>query len=136
MSELSPCPSCHRHVRVEETVCPFCEAALPERARVGVRTTPAPRGRLSRTALFAAGATLMGAAACSSTSNNPNTDGGGTGGMHQDGAAGAGGHDAGEDSGNAGAGGNGGEAGSDAGSGHDGPIAIYSAAFPPLTPKT
>ena len=130
MSQLSPCPSCHRHVRVEETVCPFCSAALPERA--GPETITAPRARLSRAALFAAGATLLGAAACSSSSNNGNTDGV-TGGTHQDGAAGTGGHDGGNDAANDGAAGTGGQAGSDAGTG--GHIAIYSAAFPPLTPK-
>jgi hypothetical protein len=124
MSELSPCPSCNRHVRVEETACPFCNGALPARPRDQMPATARPR--LSRAALFTAGATLLGAAACSSSSNNTDAGAGGTGGTHQDGAAGTGGH-----------GGSGGQDAGDAGpSGTDGPIAIYSAAFPPVTPRT
>src|SRR6185436_5161277 len=64
MSNFVPCPSCNRHVLSAETACPFCTAALPESLRL---QTPAPRppGRLSRAALLAAGAALMGAEACS-----------------------------------------------------------------------
>jgi hypothetical protein len=67
MTSLVPCPSCARHVRVEETRCPFCDGPLPARAPVAARGPSAP-GRLSRAALFAAGATLAGAAGCSSDS--------------------------------------------------------------------
>jgi hypothetical protein len=66
MSHLAPCPSCNRHVRIEEMMCPFCAIVLPPE----LRATPAPaplQRRLSRAALLAAGATLMGAAACSDT---------------------------------------------------------------------
>ena len=28
MTELAPCPRCHRHVAVHETTCPFCRAAV------------------------------------------------------------------------------------------------------------
>jgi hypothetical protein len=65
MSHLAPCPVCNRHVDVAESACPFCATALPAAFRA--RQPPAPpRGRLGRAALMAAGATLIGAAACSS----------------------------------------------------------------------
>jgi hypothetical protein len=109
---------------VSETVCPFCGAALPERERATTVATPRPR--LSRAALFAAGATLMGAAACSSSSNGLDASGGAGG---QAGASGG-------TSGQAGVGGTTGQGGNDAGSPSDGPIAIYSAVFPPIAAKT
>ena len=65
MNQLRPCPACKRHVRSRETGCPFC----------GVALTPGPaalpgnpfRGRMSRAAILAAGASLMIAgAACDS----------------------------------------------------------------------
>ena len=66
MSHLAPCPACNRHVDVAESACPFCAIALPVAFRA--QQSPAPlRGRLGRAALMAAGATLMGAAACSSS---------------------------------------------------------------------
>jgi hypothetical protein len=65
MSHLAPCPACNRHVDLAETACPFCAAALAESFR-GQPQTVAPPRRLSRAALMAAGATLMGAAACRS----------------------------------------------------------------------
>lgn len=63
MSNFVPCPACNRHVLSAETACPFCTAALPESLRLQI---PAPRtpGRLSRAALLAASAALMGAEAC------------------------------------------------------------------------
>ena len=76
MSHLAPCPACNRHVDVAEGACPFCATALPAAFRAQPRLIPL-RGRLSRAALMAAGATLMGAAACSSealTSNDAATD--------------------------------------------------------------
>jgi len=65
MSHLFPCPACNRHVDVAENVCPFCTTALPAAFRAQQPPAP-PRARLGRAALMAAGATLMGAAACSS----------------------------------------------------------------------
>ncbi|MDB4956377.1 MAG: hypothetical protein JWO36_3946 [Myxococcales bacterium] len=57
MIELRPCGECQRHVAVTESACPFCAAVL---------AAPAPRdlplGRLSRAAVFAAGA--LAASAC------------------------------------------------------------------------
>jgi hypothetical protein len=66
---LAPCPVCHRHVRADEAVCPFCVAPLP--VRTGDAPRALPRGRLSRAALMAAGAgaTLIGA--CSNTTTMP-----------------------------------------------------------------
>lgn len=73
MSHLAPCPTCNRHVDVAESACPFCATALPVAFRA--RQPPAPlRGRLGRAALMAAGATLMGAAACSSNDAIGGTD--------------------------------------------------------------
>jgi hypothetical protein len=57
---LTPCPSCARHVRVAESACPFCRAALPASLR-GIKSPEAPRSRLSRAAMFAL--TAAGAAA-------------------------------------------------------------------------
>ena len=119
MSELSPGPSCNRHVRVADPVCPFCAAALPARAAAAGRALP--RGRLSRAAIFAAGATLAGMAACTDTSNNP-ADGGAGGAGANDGAAAAGGA-AGGSAGSGGATGGAGGRG-DADAGVDGPVAI------------
>ena len=65
MSHLAPCPACNRHVDVAESACPFCATALPAAFRAQQPPAP-PRARLGRAALMAAGATLMGAAACSS----------------------------------------------------------------------
>lgn len=49
-----PCPRCSRHVKRGDAICPFCSASV----EMGPTRTIA--GRLSRAALFAAGA--MGAA--------------------------------------------------------------------------
>jgi hypothetical protein len=73
MTHLVPCPACNRHVDVAERACPFCATALP--AAFQAQEPPAPpRARLGRAALMAAGATLMGAAACSSSDAIRGTD--------------------------------------------------------------
>src|SRR5512140_1728587 len=36
MSRLEACPSCGRHVRVEDTTCPFCRASIQRRVVTGV----------------------------------------------------------------------------------------------------
>jgi hypothetical protein len=70
-SHLAACPCCARHVRVSESTCPFCRSALNE----AFRATPAgqaPRGRLTRAALFALGTGVAMTPAlpgCSSTSS-------------------------------------------------------------------
>lgn len=59
MSDLEPCPSCRRHVRLSESACPFCGAAIE---------ASAPRslagGRLTRAAVFAGAALATAAAGC------------------------------------------------------------------------
>jgi hypothetical protein len=57
MSDLRPCPECRRHARADESACPFCAAALAPAAPVSM-----PVGRLTRAAVFTAGAAIAGAA--------------------------------------------------------------------------
>jgi hypothetical protein len=110
-------------VRVGDAACPFCRAAIVHRA--GGASAAVVRGRLSRAALFAAGATLMSMSACSDPKCAHGTCTAGIAGMNGGGAGGSGG----------GAGGSGGGTAVDAGTDvvipSDGPVAIYSAVFPP-----
>jgi len=70
-AHLRPCPSCERHVRVNEGGCPFCGAQLTDDFRAGVRPQ-GPAARLSRAALFAFGTGAVAMApACSSSSSSP-----------------------------------------------------------------
>src|SRR6185295_11613580 len=81
MSALSPCPSCARHVRVSETLCPFCATAMPDPATLPERKLPGRR--LARAAIYAAGvASIAAASACSSTTGDSTTDMGGGADMH------------------------------------------------------
>ena len=68
MSQLFPCPHCSRHHRVCEPVCPFCGGALPE---CKAALSQSSRSRMSRATLFAAGAALLGGAACDNGSSMP-----------------------------------------------------------------
>ena len=62
MSQLEPCPHCHRHVMVSEPACPFCAASLADAfANLAPRATP--RARLGRAAVFAFGVAAS-ASAC------------------------------------------------------------------------
>ncbi|HEY4243301.1 MAG TPA: hypothetical protein VGM88_25990 [Kofleriaceae bacterium] len=54
MTQLEPCPNCHRHVQINETVCPFCAASLAT-AFAAIPPRPAPRARIGRAAAFAFG---------------------------------------------------------------------------------
>jgi hypothetical protein len=83
MSQLIKCTSCARHVRLSETSCPFCAAALD----VGERAAAAqaidarlPRRRIGRAALLAIGLGVIAPAtnACSSddTSDEGTVDAG------------------------------------------------------------
>lgn len=107
MSHLVPCPSCSRHVRASETACPFCGDAID----LSASPAPAePRSRLGRVAIFAFGATLIGATsmvACGGDSDDG--DDGGTGGTIGSG-------------GSSGKSGTGGSAGAPSGSGAVGPV--------------
>jgi hypothetical protein len=72
MSTLVPCSGCNRHVKSDETNCPFCQAAVTPvttGACTGRCARPAP-GRLVGAALVAAGAALLGAACESSQSTS------------------------------------------------------------------
>jgi hypothetical protein len=60
MSRLEPCPSCSRHVRLEESACPFCQQPL---ALSQLPPRVPPSKRLSRAASFAFGAGVLGATA-------------------------------------------------------------------------
>jgi hypothetical protein len=65
MAHLRPCEACARHVRADETRCPFCEAELGE----APAAPGSPAGRLGRAALMAVGVTLgVGVAAATVTS--------------------------------------------------------------------
>ncbi len=76
MSCLHLCPHCARHVKKEETTCPFCASVLP--ADFGVCTEArAPAGRpLTRAALVLLGATAIGACG-KSGANDPASPGSG-----------------------------------------------------------
>jgi hypothetical protein len=68
---LVACPSCARHLRVNEAACPFCGAVLPDSVRESAPPQP-PAVRLTRAALFAFGTgTLALAPGCSSSSPSP-----------------------------------------------------------------
>jgi len=63
---LHPCPACQRHVFADACVCPFCAAKLPAGTCAKAAPPPGHRG-MSRAARVAAGASLVGVAACFST---------------------------------------------------------------------
>lgn len=66
MTQFAPCPACNRHVTTDEAECPFCAATQP--GSFWLRAPlPASPGRLSRAAMLAAGAALLGACASSKT---------------------------------------------------------------------
>ena len=147
--QLRPCPSCARHIRIVETACPFCQAALPDSFRLA---PPTDRSRrlLSRSALFALGASLTAAPACDGDAKGTDAaamdskgSGGSAGGASGSGggAGGSGGGtDAGADRGSGGSGGGGGGTGGGGGSGGStdaaadvrdgGPVVLYGAASP------
>jgi len=70
MGALVPCSGCNRHVKSDEAICPFCQAALAPQASgacSGRCARPSP-ARLVSAALVAAGAALLGAGCESSQS--------------------------------------------------------------------
>ncbi len=63
MKTLIPCGGCGRHVRANESACPFCGATIE--AEAAARAVPSAGARLGRAALFAFGATIaVTATAC------------------------------------------------------------------------
>lgn len=62
MNSLALCPGCARHVKPEETVCPFCQGELVPKQDRGVCLGPCSGHqfpRLGRAALAVAGAALL-----------------------------------------------------------------------------
>lgn len=119
MKSLVPCAACNRHVTAEETVCPFCAAALAPQPDPRACSGPCAghrMPRLGRAALATIGATLLCASCLPSGGVHYGTAATGTGGQtsEADGQAvtntgGQTGHDGGS------TGGAGGHAGGDAG---------------------
>lgn len=75
MSQLTPCPRCHRHIRVSSAVCPFCDAAtLPAELNQtrAARRAPIQKG-VKRAVLFAIGAGLTQAACADGEADEPDT---------------------------------------------------------------
>jgi hypothetical protein len=66
MSDLRPCSECRRHVRIDEHTCPFCAAALAPGAPPVL-----PVGRLTRAAVFTAGAALAGCGGKTAPAQDP-----------------------------------------------------------------
>lgn len=67
MSSLVLCAGCNRHVKSDESACPFCGTALVVRRCSGRCASSLPP-RLRHAALAAAGAALLGAACQNSNS--------------------------------------------------------------------
>jgi hypothetical protein len=122
MSQLAPCPACHRHVRITEPTCPFCGDGL---ALAGTPPPVLPKGRLGRAATFAFGATLVGVTTVVACGGDDTTTGGpstGTAG-NMTGGGGSSAGSAGTSSGTSGSAGNGGGTVQDSG----GAMALYGA---------
>src|SRR5689334_23082789 len=66
--QLAPCPGCARHVRADDSCCPFCGASVegitPKRARVG----------LTRLAIFGAALLAPAAVGCGGGSASTETE--------------------------------------------------------------
>lgn len=67
---LLPCPSCSRHVNLDEAKCPFC-AQIVHFAQVPAAVSVAQTARLSRTARVALGAALAAALPACGGSGQP-----------------------------------------------------------------
>ncbi len=75
---FAPCPSCRRHVRVDEASCPFCGSAL-----AALDATPDATTRMSRARLFVFATTLGVSAATLACPKETDGGGGGGGGIVQ-----------------------------------------------------
>ena len=74
MTHLVPCTACGRHVRADETCCPFCTSALPPAGPA----PSIPRVRLTRAAVFAGALAVAAttAAGCGAATEPRNEDAG------------------------------------------------------------
>ncbi len=80
-ARLLPCPGCARHVRVSDSLCPFCGEALPL-AYQNAGPAPLPKVRLGRAAKFAFGAAVastMSLTGCGDDGTPSDTGAGDTG---------------------------------------------------------
>lgn len=71
MSQLIPCPSCGRHVRLPSASCPFCDVAIDVGA-LSAQYAPRRNGvqaGIKRAVIFAVGASM--AAACGGETDDP-----------------------------------------------------------------
>ena len=66
-TSLLPCPACSRHVRTNETECPFCAVALIGTRGDAPTSLPRPPKGASRAARFAFQTALLASSACTST---------------------------------------------------------------------
>jgi hypothetical protein len=69
MTRLEPCHHCRRHVKVDETACPFCASPL---AFTALAPRGFPRAPIGRAALFAFG--VLAAPACGDDDTGPRPD--------------------------------------------------------------
>ena len=78
MTQLVPCPTCHRHVRSGSSECPFCATTLP--GAPTPRTFEVQRG-MSRAAIIALGAAIASSTpfACSDETGEQTSEASGTG---------------------------------------------------------
>lgn len=75
MTRLEPCPHCHRHVKIDETACPFCAGSLAD-AFAELAPRAAPGARIGRAATLAFGllASTQGACFDKDTTGTPTVD--------------------------------------------------------------
>ena len=59
---LAPCPGCTRHLRVSESVCPFCGVAIVPGTLVGRSQPRITQNSLGRAAIFAFGSAIASTA--------------------------------------------------------------------------
>jgi len=71
--QLEPCPSCDRHVRIDETVCPFCAASI-ETAMAAASPRALPDRRLGRAALVSFGLSVAAVGGVASLESCDNGD--------------------------------------------------------------
>ena len=62
MTQLAPCPHCKRHLRITESVCPFCESSVAGKL-TPKQSRPLHTRGLSRAGILALGASLAAAGA-------------------------------------------------------------------------